>query len=156
MNNRPKRRKIKDNPYILSNDNGIYEIELKDSNGFINKIEINKNLFEVLNRFELDMIKEMNEYDRHLVPYEYCDEILYHKVKGQQKLLEDMVLEKIVYERLYQEIEKLPEIQKRRLKLYYFEEMTLEEIAQIENCTKMAIKFSINAGLKRILKNLKF
>lgn len=156
MNNRPKRRKIKDNPYILSNDNGIYEIEFKDSNGFINKIEINKNLFEVLNRFELDMIKEMNEYDRHLVPYEYCDEILYHKVKGQQKLLEDMVLEKIVYERLYQEIEKLPEIQKRRLKLYYFEEMTLEEIAQIENCTKMAIKFSINAGLKRILKNLKF
>lgn len=152
--NLPKRRKIKDNPYTLSNDNGIYEIEFKDSNGFINKIEINKNLFEVLNRFELDMIKEMNEYDRHLVPYEYCDEILYHKVKGQQKLLEDMVLEKIVYEKLYQEIEKLPEIQKRRLKLYYFEEMTLEEIAQKEECSIHSVYVSIERGKENLKKFL--
>ena len=151
--NLPKRRKIKDNPYTLEVDHLLTFI---DSRGNKQSIKISDELYKEFNQFELDTIKEMNEYDRHLVSYEYCDEILYHKVKGQQKLLEDIVLEKIVYEKLYQEIEKLPEIQKRRLKLYYFEEMTLEEIAQIENCTKMAIKFSINAGLKRILKNLKF
>ena len=122
--NLPKRRKIKDNSYTLEVDHLLTFI---DSRGNKQSIKISDELYKEFNRFELDTIKEMNEYDRHLVSYEYCDEILYHKVKGQQKL-----------------------------KLYYFEEMTLEEIAQIENCTKMAIKFSINAGLKRILKNLKF
>ena len=99
--NLPKRRKIKDNPYTLEVD---HLLTFVDSRGNKQSIKISDELYKEFNRFELDTIKEMNEYDRHLVSYEYCDEILYHKVKGQQKLLEDIVLEKIVYERLYQEI----------------------------------------------------
>ena len=46
----------------------------------------------------------------------------------------------------------LPKVQRRRIKKYYFEELTLKEIAKEENCTKMAIKFSIDNAIKIYLK----
>ena len=44
----------------------------------------------------------------------------------------------------------LPEVQKRRIKKYYFDDMTLEEIAKSESCTFRAIKFSIDIGLNKL------
>lgn len=34
--------------------------------------------------------------------------------------------------------------------------MTFEEIAQEENCTKMAVKFSVDIAIEKISKKLKF
>ena len=52
-------------------------------------------------------------------------------------------------------INSLPEIQKRRLKKYYFEDMTLEQIAKEENCTKRAVKFTIDIAIEKISKKIK-
>ena len=57
------------------------------------------------------------------------------------------------YNIAYKNINKLPEIQKRRLKKYYFLGKTFEEIALEENCTKRAIKFSVDLALKKLRKN---
>ena len=40
-------------------------------------------------------------------------------------------------------IDKLPEKQKRRLKMYYFDDFSLGEIARIEGCSFQAISKSI-------------
>ncbi len=46
--------------------------------------------------------------------------------------IEEEVSRNMEYELLHRVIEKLPEIQRRRLLLYFFGEMTYEQIAAIE------------------------
>ena len=53
-------------------------------------------------------------------------------------------------------INKLSDVQKRRIKMYYFEELNLEQIAKIEHTSFQMISKSIKQGienLKKILKN---
>lgn len=59
------------------------------------------------------------------------------------------------YEHLYRAIAELPEVQRRRLTLYYFGEFTYEQIAEMEGCTIMPVKRSIDAGLEKLKKFLK-
>lgn len=58
-------------------------------------------------------------------------------------------------ETLKDAINKLTDVQKRRIKMYYFEDMTLNQIAQIENCSIISVKESIDTAIKKLQKNLK-
>ena len=49
--------------------------------------------------------------------------------------IEDIVSESIEYEQLHRAVSELPEVQRRRLKLYFFGELTYEQIAKLEGCT---------------------
>ena len=152
MNNRPKRRKKKDNPYTIIDNNGKYEIEFKDSSGFVNHIEISKNLFEEFNKFELYDLRELNEYDRHIEHLEYTEESLYNKTNDKEDTLENIVIKKIEYEKLYKAIEQLPKNQSRRIKLYYFNELTLTNIAKIEKCSIHSVYVSIERAKENLKK----
>ena len=62
----------------------------------------------------------------------------------------------IINQELKEAINLLSEKQKRRIKMYYFEDMNLREIAEKEGCSIMSVKNSIDNGLsklKEILKN---
>ena len=48
---------------------------------------------------------------------------------------------------LHKAIAALPEIQRRRLVLYYFGDYTYEQIGEMEGCTHQAINKSINAAI---------
>ena len=50
---------------------------------------------------------------------------------------------------------QLPEVQKRRLQMYFFDGLTYEEIAVREGCSYQAVQKSIAAALKKIRKFLK-
>ena len=63
----------------------------------------------------------------------------------------------LVTENLHMAISKLPEVQKRRLNKYYFEEKTFDEIALEEDCTYQCVQRSVYRAvekIKNILKNL--
>ena len=67
---RPKRRRAKDNPYEIytvgiHTDQPHYFIAFTDYGGVHHEIEIDKALFETLNRFELDDLSFLNEVDNH-------------------------------------------------------------------------------------------
>ena len=59
-------------------------------------------------------------------------------------------------ELLHKAISKLPEVQKRRLLLYFFGDMTYEQIAKMEGCTKRAVKFSVDIAIEKLKKNFIF
>ena len=61
----------------------------------------------------------------------------------------------MIYLELKKYINELSDIQRRRLKKYYFEDKTFEQIAQEEGCTKRAVKFSIDIALEKISQNFK-
>lgn len=61
----------------------------------------------------------------------------------------------ILYAQLHRAISVLPEIQKRRLILYYFQGLTYEQIAEMEGCTKRAVKFSVDIAVEKLKKFFK-
>ena len=64
--------------------------------------------------------------------------------------LEDYVIQKSTFEDLKKAIDLLPEIQKRRIKKYYFEDMTQQQIADEENVDIRSIQYTLNIALKKL------
>ncbi len=156
MDNRPKRRKSKDNPYTLESiiEEKKYRVNFKDVNGVIQDIEINEKIFKTLDKFELEDLKILNEYDRHIEHIEQTEESLYKKICNDQLTIVDRLIEEENITHLHKQILKLPEVQRRRLKMYFFDDLTLEEIGKIEKCSKVAVKHSIDNAIKKLKKYL--
>lgn len=127
----------------------------KDGQAVPYKLEINKRLYDIFDSFELDDLAYLNELDRHIEQSEVWESTLntraFHKVEG----IEEIVFKKIQIERLHRAIKSLPEIQRRRVWMYYFENMTYEQIAKKEGCTKMPVKRSIEIAIEHLKKELK-
>lgn len=114
-------------------------------------------MFESFNKFELEDISQMNEYDRHLEHSEIYEHTLHKKKVSSDRSLEEYFDNAKDAEDLHMAMNKLPEIQKRRLKKYYFEEKTFDEIALEEGCTYQCVQRSVYRAvekIKNILKNL--
>ena len=157
MAERPKRRKYKDNPYTLNyiESKNIYVVSFKDVKGHSQNVEVNKEVYQAFDRFELDDLSEMNEYDNHIEHSEIFENTLEVRAKDKPMSLEDSIIQKSTFEELKRAIDMLPEVQKRRIKKYYFDDKTLEEIAKEEKCSKVAIKYSIDNAIKNISKKIK-
>lgn len=157
---RPKRRKDKDNPYEIftvgvDTAHPHYYLAFTDSNGIEQCMEIDKTLFDTFDRFELDDISFMNEVDRHHEHSEQTEVSLSKRATQQQVSIEETVFLRAEVETLRQAIAKLPEKQRRRLALYYFGDFTYEQVAEMEGCTIMPVKRSIDAAIENLKKTLK-
>jgi len=149
---RPKRRKHKDNPYVLDYciEKNKFYIEYIDSRNESNKVDVSEEVYKVMDSFELDDISQMNEFDRHIEHLQLSENELHLRMSNKELSVEEAVNNKEMIDMMKTAIERLPEIQCRRIKMYYFEEMTFEEIAIIEGCTKRAVKFSVDIALKKL------
>ena len=152
---RPKRRRDKDNPYELfttglGTSQPRYYLAFVDSIGTEQCMEIDKALFDVFDRFELDDISFMNEVDRHYEQSEQTEQSLNRRIAQPQKSVEEAVFQRAEVETLRQAISKLPEKQRRRLVLYYFGDFTYEQIAEMEGCTHPAVIKSITSALEKL------
>ena len=152
---RPKRRKDKYNPYTLTEKEDKYFLSFKDGQGVFRELQITKELFEVLNRFELDDLSILNEWDRHYEHSELTEASLYDRAAMLPESVEDAVLRNMRYEALHNAINKLPETQRRRLILYYFNGLTYSQIAEMEGCKYQTVQDSIYAALNNLKKILK-
>ena len=62
----PNRKKDKHNPYTLMIAEGRYYLSFIDGRGVMQNIEIDKVLYDLFNRFELEDISYLNRVSRHL------------------------------------------------------------------------------------------
>ena len=146
----PNRKKDKLNPYTLSIENNTYYISFTDGQGIFHKMQISMELYAAFNDFELDDISLMNEASRHLTEADAGEEPLGHRIADSSEPVEDHVYRRIMFQELHKAIAQLPEIQRRRLLLYYFGGYTYEQIAQMEGCKYPAIIKSVSAAEKNI------
>ena len=153
----PKRNKSKDNPYTLGFDEvkQTYTVEFVDNKKVIHKVEISDKVYEAFNKFELEDISQIHKYRKHIEYNEIFDNKLEERMLIKPISIEEKVESKILIEEIRTAINSLPDIQKRRLKKYYFEDMSLEQIANEENCSKVAVKYSIDIALQKISKKFK-
>lgn len=152
---RPKRRKDKYNPYTLTKIKDKHILSFRDGQGVLQEITIDRELFELLDRFELDDLSYLNEVDRHYEHSELTEISLYNRATALPESVEDAVLRNLQYEALYNAIWKLPEAQRRRLILYYFGGLTYAQIADMEGCKYQTVQESIYAALKKLKNFLK-
>ena len=116
---RPKRKRKIDNPYFLewneSEDN--YNIIFNDSKGFLKRVCVSENVFNAMDRFELDDVSELNEFSRHIEHLNIIenDFVLYKRTLVKEKLISDIVEQSIDFEKLWDAINRLSNIQKRRI-----------------------------------------
>ena len=148
----PKRRKDKYTPYTLNVADGKFYLSFRDGTGALHEMEIDSALYETLNAFELDDLSYLNEWDRHIEHSELSEETLEQRMWRAPLSVEEAVYRRMQYERLYQAIDRLPKAQRRRLILYYFYDFTYEKIAEIEGCSIMPVKRSIDRALEKIKK----
>lgn len=154
---KPNRNKSKDNPYTLDyvEENSIYIVAFKDINNNLHQIEVSEEVFKAFDKFELDDISQIHKYRKHIEHLEISDELLLHRALNKPTMLEEQVEKKILYEDLKNAINELPPVQRRRLKKYFFENMTMSEIATQEGYSKVAVKHSIDDEIENLKKNLK-
>ena len=148
--NHPKRRKDKDNPYtIYKTENGQY-LSFKDGQGGLHNLKIDKPLYLLFDRFELDDKSYLNYFDRYIEHSELTESSLNERAASQSESVEDIVYCRICNERLYRAVAALPKKQRRRLVMYYFYDLTYEQIAMLEGCTPMPVKRSIDRAVKKL------
>ncbi len=150
-----KRRKLKDNPYTIRHieKEDIYRISFIE-NTIKRDLEISKELYDIFNDFELKDKSYMNEYDRHIEHFEISELKLNQKIIHKEISLEDKFIIDSELKQLYLAINKLPKIQKRRIKMFYFEEKTQQEIANLDKCSLRVVQYSLNYALKNLKKFL--
>lgn len=117
-------------------------------------IEVSDEIAEQLvkaDRYEDAYIRQLRRYKAY---YSLNDDsriekdILFHQLSPQE------IYElKVRNAEIYAAIGELPERQAKRIYAYFFQDISVAEIAQIEGLTRQAIYESISRGLKNILKN---
>lgn len=160
MKERPKRRRSKDNPYILNFNiiNKVYTVSFKDVKGNMQMVEVNEEIYNCLDKFELNDLSEMNEYDRHIEHSYIYENKINEKAFIKDKRIDDIVENNIINEKLKNAINKLSLVQKRRIEMYYFKGLSQREIAEKEGVSLRAVQYTLNKAiseLKKILKNYK-
>lgn len=141
--NRPKRRKDKYNPYT------IFE---KDGQGALHKFEISKALYDTFDSFELSDLVYLNVVDRHIEQSEVWENTLNMRAMKKPDSMEEIVFRRFQAEKLHKAINELPEKQKKRLILHYFQELTYVEIAEREKCSTRAVEYSIHGAIQSLKK----
>lgn len=153
--NHPKRRKDKYNPYTIYEKDGCYYIMFEDGQAVQHKLEIGKILYDTFDSFELRDISYLHQWDKYIEHSEMWEVTLNRRAFQPAESLEEIVFKNLQIEELHRAIKSLPETQKRRLILYFFEGLTYEQIGEQEGCTKMPIKRSIDTAIEKLKKALK-
>ena len=151
----PKRKKDKQNPYTLSIENGKEYISFHDTEVTYRKIEVTHVLFSQFNDVELEDISYLNTVSRHYEFSELTEQAINERAFLPQEPIEDAVFRKLQYAQLYTAIQTLPDKQRERLILYYFRNYTYAQIAEMEGCTVMPVKRSIDKALAQLAKLMK-
>ena len=151
---RPKRLKDKYNPYSISsavNREGHrrYFVSFKDVTGQSHTVEINEQLFRAFDDFELEDKRHLNEEDRHYEKSPLTEALINQRADTKPPALEEIVFQK---DEIRRSMDCLAETQRRRVKLYFFSSMTLEQIASAEKCSVTAVKNSLDRAIKALKK----
>ncbi|MDO5401047.1 MAG: sigma factor-like helix-turn-helix DNA-binding protein [Eubacteriales bacterium] len=148
----PNRKKDKYNPYVLSIEDSRYFLSFTDGQGVFQKMEIGESIYAAFNGFELEDISYLNTVSRYQEHSELTEGTLNNRAIICPEPLEEGVYRKMMYKELHTAISRLPEIQRRRLLMYYFGGYTYEQIAEIEGCKHPAIIKSVAAAEKNLKK----
>ncbi|NLE56690.1 MAG: sigma-70 family RNA polymerase sigma factor [Lentisphaerae bacterium] len=147
------------NPYTLRTEisGGItrYYVSFQDGQAIMRETEVSRPVYlEFLRLIRHE--RNLRRWDeRHTEQSELTDETLYNRAFYPPKSVEETIFDSQRDERLQKAIAELPSIQRRRFVLHHEFGLTYEQIAQMEGCSKMPVKRSIDRAAEKIRDFLK-
>ena len=148
------------NPYTIrieeTNGQKRYFVAFIDGQGIFRESEVS---YEVYTQFCCFVKCERNlrrSDERHLEQSELTEETLCRRALHKPKPVDEAVNDKIRSEQLDRAIMELPEVQRRRFRLYFDYGLTYEQIGKIEGCSKMPVKRSIDRAIEKIREKIKY
>ena len=160
MVNRPKRRKDKDNKLVNDFKENNYVVSFKTVKNEYKEVKVSEEVFKAFDKFELEDISQLHKVDKHIDMRvidntEYMDIILFNNALNDEISIAEQIENKILQEELKKAILELSEVQKRRVIKYYFENKTLQKIAEEEGCSITSVKESLDSSINKLRKKLK-
>lgn len=149
------KKEIIDGYELYSEDGNFKKIVFKDSFDNEVSIQIDEKLSNEFIRRRREDFRDDYILRKHTDTFIYNDYLIEIKTSNHSTSLEDEIFNNNTYSEIIKEIRKLPEPQNRRVYMYLIKGLKNKEIAEIENKNKSVISRSINAGIKKIKKNLK-
>ncbi len=140
--------------YILEyieNENKYY-ISFLDSANQECRIEIDKEIFDIYMSSKKSYVKIKNETSRYIEQSELTEEDIYNRAKYKVKDAEEIFIDNLEREKMRKAKEKLTDTQIRRLELHIIDEVTIRDLAKLENVRKNQIEKSIQLGIKKLKK----
>ena len=140
--------------YILeySEDEDKYYISFLDSAKNECKLEIDKDIFNVYMKSKKSYVKIKNETSRHLEHNFLTDEEIYLRASAPKESLEDEALRNIDAEKMRQALKELTDAQYRRIDLHIVNEISIRDVAKLEDVQTRQIQKSLKLGIKKIKK----
>ena len=121
-------------------------------NVWIKKVEVTDELIECFENFRKTINNQNKSDERHIdfrsVENAEKEAIIIHSAKS----IEEIIFEDQKKEQLHLALSSLTEIQRRRVMLYYFDDLTLEGISVTENVSIATVQESIKQAEKSIAK----
>jgi RNA polymerase sigma-70 factor (ECF subfamily) len=156
---RPKRRRSKDYPYKLFIRDGKYFVSFPDANNQLIEAELTAEQFQAFDEFELHNKKEQNEWDRHLEHFDHSEPALYRRSENYEASPEEQFIAKLDEAESRAKIHSLmikhlTQIQRRRIYLHFFRNLTYEEIAKLEGNGVSTVGESVDAALNTLKRHL--
>lgn len=153
MDERPKRNRDRYNPYYLDRDRKreIYKISIESDTQKIS-IYTSEDVYMCMDELERKEANQIQWDKRYLEKSDLTENTLHRRAVNTPKSAEDDAINKIYHEKLNRAIKKLSPMHRRRILLYFEHNLSFSEIAEVEGCSKMAIKYSIDIALKQLRK----
>lgn len=133
-------------------DEEKYYISFEDSAKQNCRIEIEKDIFEAYMNSKKAYVKIKNETSRHLEQSSLTEIEIYKRAFYPGESIEDIVIKNMDKEKLRQARKELTDTQVRRIDLHIVNEVTIRDLAKLENVQKSQIQKSLQLGLKNLKK----
>lgn len=147
----PKRRHSKDNPYRIfstgtENEGLHYYVSFVDCLGKNTCMEIDKELFDMFDKFELEDLSYLNEVDNHLCLHNCYDEDYEGSIEKYYSSEDEYFKEELF--NLIQSI--LPAVQRKYILMYFRDGYRINEIAKLEGKKYNDVRLSLQSAIRRI------
>ena len=133
-------------------DKPLVTIKYKTASGSRISVEVSTPVQELLEQSDRQIRSQGRQDRRHIDFVEYIDELTDPAMINPHSDPADLVIRMESFRQLYAAIDKLSEVQRRRLLLYIEDNLTYLQIAELEGVNKSAIGQSIKRSIVQLYK----
>lgn len=133
-------------------DKTFVTIKYKTANGNKICVEVSTSVKELLEQSDRQIRSQRRQDRRHLNYVDFIDDVADTTMMNPQEDIADLVIRMESYQRLHAAINQLSDIQRRRLMLYFIDNLTYRQIADIEGVHQAVIGRSIKRALNQLRK----
>ena len=135
-------------------DKSLVTIEYKTANGSRISVEVSTPVKELLEQSDRKIRSQRRQDRRHLDYVDFIDDLADMAMTYPQEDTADLVIRMESYGRLYTAINKLSDVQRRRLLLHFADNLTYRQIADLEGVDHSAVYRSIKLAISQLKKHL--